>query len=853
MTSPYDDAQQFIPYKPFPPGSIPTADQILGQLFPEPTDPPVEHYITPADLAYAWTAFLSMIDAFTGRIRTGPNPPTNPGSAMVPPARDGDMWVDTTLGDLWQYVGGTWRTVTRYGNPFTIAQGDPNHTQFPTASRDGDLHYDTLTGILWAHDLGTGWHAVSQGPASTPGVQALDDLLDVDTTGLRNGTALVYSAAQKQWVPVLMPKPTQFRGAVADAAALATITNPFDGDLAVTRDDGHLHVYIAASGWDNIGPVAASTVADGNDDGDMLLWDAGQRMWLPSADYFGDESNVFYAPGGDPANDHGVPIYNPGANEWNVGRLSLSDLAEMWGVTGVADGSLIVWDSATQAWQIGAPVAVPTLASLPDVDVSAAQQGDVLVLGAGGMWTTRWDKTPRQTPTVYSGTAALVPGDINDATKRYGMAADTRPDPLLHPPKAQDIYLCSVNDDVVRFTGMSAGHGTADALLAAIKAITDTITVPNVAAASGANPVTLGLNASEVNGNIVITQTGAAPALPQVMCDAVNGAGGRVTAGLVMRMTEAVGFPGVAPRTFTYTLVAGDELDGNVLAQHINAAFQAAPFNGDYTCRWFQSALTIEAARPVSLCDPAGNMWVRCQNITDRGGSGGVGASTELLATTCGVQDLTAGLLSNVPAPLSVTSAPGTLTLRVPADGSITSPTINLDVQRQHVNVTLRHTLGYYIEDRDNAAKDDALVFDGTLWKPEAVLTANSGYTKAQVDTKIASVASGITHGIPVRAITATPPTAPTAGDAYIVGVGATGAFAGQDGKVATWTNGAWTFQTPRTGEAHLNETDEAMYVAGAGSVWNKIGSVGLKVVVCTVAQYQALTPPDPSTLYLLT
>lgn len=41
-----------------------------------------------------------------------------------------------------------------------------------------------------------------------------------------------------------------------------------------------------------------------------------------------------------------------------------------------------------------------------------------------------------------------------------------------------------------------------------------------------------------------------------------------------------------------------------------------------------------------------------------------------------------------------------------------------------------------------------------------------------------------------------TPPVSPTSGDRYIVGVGGTGAWAGQDGAITTWNGSAWTFDS---------------------------------------------------------
>ena len=58
----------------------------------------------------------------------------------------------------------------------------------------------------------------------------------------------------------------------------------------------------------------------------------------------------------------------------------------------------------------------------------------------------------------------------------------------------------------------------------------------------------------------------------------------------------------------------------------------------------------------------------------------------------------------------------------------------------------------------------------------------------------------------PVLSKTATPPSIPNSGDRYLVDVGGTGAWAGQDGDIAEWVItyqvGSWQFNTPATGSA---------------------------------------------------
>lgn len=65
---------------------------------------------------------------------------------------------------------------------------------------------------------------------------------------------------------------------------------------------------------------------------------------------------------------------------------------------------------------------------------------------------------------------------------------------------------------------------------------------------------------------------------------------------------------------------------------------------------------------------------------------------------------------------------------------------------------------------------------------------------------------------------TTTPPGSPAEKDAYIVGADATGAWDGQDGKVAYYINGNWTFHTPFNGLRAYNAADasSSTYLGGA-------------------------------------
>lgn len=66
------------------------------------------------------------------------------------------------------------------------------------------------------------------------------------------------------------------------------------------------------------------------------------------------------------------------------------------------------------------------------------------------------------------------------------------------------------------------------------------------------------------------------------------------------------------------------------------------------------------------------------------------------------------------------------------------------------------------------------------------------------------------------------PPGAPDEGDRYIVAAGATGAWDGQDGKVAVRQDGAWVFLSPRAGWLAL-VADEGEFFHFTGSAWSSV------------------------------
>ena len=97
----------------------------------------------------------------------------------------------------------------------------------------------------------------------------------------------------------------------------------------------------------------------------------------------------------------------------------------------------------------------------------------------------------------------------------------------------------------------------------------------------------------------------------------------------------------------------------------------------------------------------------------------------------------------------------------------------------------------------------------------------------------------------------ATPPAA-AAGDRYIVPAAATGAWAGQTGKIAFYEDGVWQFITPRAGwQAWV--ADEAAMAAFNGTAWATFSEVPLSVgrlgVSATADATNRLAISSPATL----
>lgn len=95
-----------------------------------------------------------------------------------------------------------------------------------------------------------------------------------------------------------------------------------------------------------------------------------------------------------------------------------------------------------------------------------------------------------------------------------------------------------------------------------------------------------------------------------------------------------------------------------------------------------------------------------------------------------------------------------------------------------------------------------------------------------------------------------TPPGSPSEGDRYIVAAGATGAWAGNDGEIAAWQDGAWAFYSPNDGwlawvgdENVLCVRDGATWAIASSGGTNPVPLVGVNATADTTNRLSVNSP----------
>ena len=99
------------------------------------------------------------------------------------------------------------------------------------------------------------------------------------------------------------------------------------------------------------------------------------------------------------------------------------------------------------------------------------------------------------------------------------------------------------------------------------------------------------------------------------------------------------------------------------------------------------------------------------------------------------------------------------------------------------------------------------------------------------------------------RTLTA-PPTTPAEGERHIVASGATGVWAGKDGQVAMWRDGAWGFSAPKPGWLAWVSAENVLLVRGASSWSTFTQNIAALGVNATADAYNRLIVAGDASLF---
>ncbi len=93
-----------------------------------------------------------------------------------------------------------------------------------------------------------------------------------------------------------------------------------------------------------------------------------------------------------------------------------------------------------------------------------------------------------------------------------------------------------------------------------------------------------------------------------------------------------------------------------------------------------------------------------------------------------------------------------------------------------------------------------------------------SGQSQKEITVNEAVLTADILMHMAVEAVVASPPTAPSNGQCWLIASGATGSFAGHTDTIAAWSEGGWRFIAPREGMRayDLSATAQRLYAGGS-------------------------------------
>ncbi len=114
------------------------------------------------------------------------------------------------------------------------------------------------------------------------------------------------------------------------------------------------------------------------------------------------------------------------------------------------------------------------------------------------------------------------------------------------------------------------------------------------------------------------------------------------------------------------------------------------------------------------------------------------------------------------------------------------------------------------------------------------LLTSNQDSKHVTVNAS-ALILEAVSIGVVVSQVN-TPPVSPTNGQLYIVGTAGTGAFLGQNNKLALYDSTTWYFYSPKTNQTLYN-TALASYVRFGGSTWTSVSLGGTPYISPTTTK----------------
>jgi hypothetical protein len=179
--------------------------------------------------------------------------------------------------------------------------------------------------------------------------------------------------------------------------------------------------------WDSV-PLA--NILPPGTDNQFLRFDATANAWQASSTLDGIDTLAFSA------NTLGEE-----ADRIIAGDFTLVPVADP------AEDTALVTVSAVRGY-VGTELKLEQLSDC--TELATAEDGMVPVWNATN---TRWEPQHITSPIIYLGTGAFDPAQVGSAGNRYGMAADTKPDPTAFPPLPGDQYIDLATGNVSVFTG----------------------------------------------------------------------------------------------------------------------------------------------------------------------------------------------------------------------------------------------------------------------------------------------------------------------------------------------------------------------------------------------------------------